>query len=113
MLALNQTYQPLDDKLQPKNAYSSSSKHLGQNLSVHIRQTTINSANASSELPPRNKPKLPFGFLVQQEKKELQKIVVNTNFGQMRMRPDSAKVELGVRRILGSELWAKMKIKLN
>jgi hypothetical protein len=69
-----------------------------------MRQTTINSVNASGELPPRNKRKLPFGFLVQQEKKELQKIGVNTTFGHMRMRPDSAKVELGVRRILGSEL---------
>jgi hypothetical protein len=38
---------------------------------------------------------------VQQEKKELQKIGINT-LGHMRMRPDSAKVEL-VRRNLGND----------
>ena len=98
MLALNQSYQPREETLQPNNIYSSSSKHLSQNLSVHMRQTTINSVHASGELPPKQKKKLPFGFLVQQEKKELQKIGVNTTFGHMRMRPDSAKVELGARR---------------
>jgi hypothetical protein len=56
----------------------------------------------SGELALKAKKKLPFGFLVQQEKKELQKIGINT-FGHMRMRPDSAKVELGVRRNLGND----------
>jgi len=52
---------------------------------------TNSSGMLTAESQAKARKKLPFGFLVQQEKKELQKV------GSNRLRPDSAKVELGVR----------------
>ena len=41
--------------------------------------------------------KLPIGFLVQQEKRELHKMGMQTTPGSTKMRPDSAKVTVGQR----------------
>jgi len=65
--------------------------------------------NNSAAIPQQNgaghqRKKLPIGFLVQQEKRELHKM--GMQIGNNKMRPDSAKVTLGnrSRALLSSEM---------
>ena len=60
-------------------------------------QNSLNAGNSYQNIGlghHRNKNKLPIGFLVQQEKRELHKFGMQVNG---KMRPDSAKVTLGNR----------------
>lgn len=95
-LSVNKSYVTPQDTVTP-DAYADT--RTSKQLSGAISGTNINSHTASHEAYNRRmKPKLPFGFLVQQEKK------VGGQFGG-KMRPDSAKVEMGLRlRSLNHEL---------
>ena len=79
------------------NQSNGSVPNLTQNLSSANMggQHTLASGNSYQNIGhQRQKGKLPIGFLVQQEKRELHKVGMNLGG---RMRPDSAKVTLGNR----------------
>ena len=82
-------------------------RQLSQNMSsVNFAQGTMANNTSNSMLnnaPGHQRKKLPIGFLVQQEKRELHKMGMQLG---SKMRPDSAKVTLGnrSRALLSSEL---------
>ena len=76
---------------------NASAAHLSQNLSsANMGQNSLTAGASYQNVGHhnRNKNKLPIGFLVQQEKRELHKMGVSVGG---KMRPDSAKVTLGNR----------------
>ena len=77
-------------------ASNASAAHLSQNLSsANMGQNSLTAGNSYQNIGhQRNKNKLPIGFLVQQEKRELHKFGIPLGG---KMRPDSAKVTLGSR----------------
>ena len=76
-------------------SHTHSQVNVGSNLGgIGVVQSNKNlhATMSTSMQPSHNRRKLPIGFLVQQEKRELHKMGM-TNGGKL--RPDSAKVTLG------------------
>ena len=63
---------------------------------LSINQSAANFSASGNVIPHQNRKKLPIGFLVQQEKRELHKMGLSLH-GNPKLRPDSAKVTLGSR----------------
>jgi hypothetical protein len=103
-MAVAASHNALDTATNFYTNHQSSKGHLSHNMSNTQLGQTISSAVGAHQTgnAAQGRKKLPFGFLVQQEKKELHKMGMAGISG--RMRPDSAKVEIGSRMKFQNEL---------